>query len=965
MSTLLNDSKRAWIARLPDALITGRGLLVTDLTEPLDDSWCEGVAVWDPLAQDVAPAGFEIAVFPSIGEDLIEDPSVALRLLQAATTAVFERRPIVAGVIGSLNSIRQPQQRAAAPWDLDIDSLCAGEEFAYLLTARCEHLSAAGELSGDVPGSAGAAYLTPIERRVAAQLASAGIPFKAQVPIGSFRVDFLVDDRLVVECDGARWHDPGADRLRDEALHGLGYPTVRLTGRAIHADAPGCVDRVRRALGGDVPLSHSAAVRLTDAQQAAVDHRDGPGLVVAPAGAGKTRVVAERVRQLVVKGADPARVCAVSFTNNAVNEMKERLAEVADITTFKTLHALGNAICNETLGKRTLVQAGLPKVPTRWQLIRPQLADSEWKNRSSSGRYWVEQISLFRQSLVIPDLSNTPLEGTPDAQRARFLAIHDGYEAALRAQKLADFESMVLDAVRILAADWRKRYSWSGRYDYWIVDEFQDLPTPKIQLLRMLACPGRNLMVVGDDDQIIYGFAGASPLSFSKLQDSWRDIRPLPLDRNFRCPHDLVVRSQWLIDRNRQRIRKNIQPERPLTETDNVEVVFAAPPDDRSPGDENSRSATISSADPIAYEEHGVRFVEAMLAEGRAHESIALLFRTRMSAAPVELALAAKEIPFVSLAGQSLLLDPTVSWLRAWLRVVAEVATPEDFRIALLKPTRYLSNPTLDYIGQAGAAGTAIEARLEEGAAGAVGWPRKSEAQTDDMLADKLDEFLTIVRAARAVGPSPAKMLKVLRLDSEFVGDAGATESRDVLTPKAAYEVFLRVVTLFDDVTSLEAWMVPEDDEDDPDKLSPLNTEAAAAAEPGKVLLSTIHKAKGQEFEAVAVLGPPGSMPDSRASTPDEREEERRVAYVAVTRARERLLVCCSDLYGRELARSPAGLEWAAYRASLRGELPKRPPPPTLASPVGADAPVHEAEPMSLWGALKRAWRRFADGSTA
>ena len=116
--------------------------------------------------------------------------------------------------------------------------------------------------------------------------------------------------------------------------------------------------------------------------------------------------------------------------------MKERLAEFADIATFKTLHALGNAICNETLGKRALVQAGLPRVPTRWQLIRQQLVDAEWKNRAGSGRYWVEQISLFRQSLVVPDLTEAPLEGSPQEKRDRFLAIHAGYEAAMRAQKL-------------------------------------------------------------------------------------------------------------------------------------------------------------------------------------------------------------------------------------------------------------------------------------------------------------------------------------------------------------------------------------------------------------------------------------------------------------------------------------------------------------------------------------------------
>jgi DNA helicase-2/ATP-dependent DNA helicase PcrA len=922
-----------WRSRLPQALVDGRGLWVEG-HDDLDASWWPGVLPWQPLRDEIdPPPSWQLLVLCGLTVDMFTSSARTPRLLAAATRAVAENRPILASTPQSMVELKRAVVGDVAPdpFVLDLNGLLAGEELLYLLSARCET-----SMDAETSSRSGALYLTPIERPLAEALEAEGIPWKAQVSLGSYRADFLVDDRLVVEADGARWHDSEVDQARDQVLQGLGYPTLRLTGRAIVGDLEGCIRRIKEALARTT-VHRWDYVPLTPAQTQARDHIDGPAMVVAPAGSGKTRVVVERIKRLVELGAEPSRICAISFTNAAVDEMANRLDERLQEVRTTTLHRLANDIRRGAgLTGQVIGDGGsaAPGLPTRWKILQAILRSSEFRGTHAAGRLWVENIADYRTRLEVPDLESLPLEGTPDVQRARFLEVHRRYEQELRRRNVTDFDGLILDATRILAEDRVQRLTWSSKFDHVIVDEYQDLPPAKLALLRLIASPARNLVAVGDDDQIIYGFAGASPKGFLELERAWRDVRPLPLDRNFRSPHDLVVRTGWLISRNGNRVDKNITADRPL-----------------------SLDASVTVLTDDAYEKRALEFVRDQLSRGIEPGQIALLFRLSSLAAPVEAALDAAGISYTPLARGSLAHDPTVQWVRAWLRVVGETATPDDYRDTLRRPTRYLSRATIDHL-LAGDVERTLRAAIEEPAS----VPRKNDTQGDDLLRDALVGYLATIHGARAVGPSPSTVLQALKLESALDAqqrddDKKTAQPRRTTDPAVMIRVVTRLAASATTIEELEAWF---EDRDDPDVAAARELSSEYQPDPtGRVVLTTVHKAKGREWPSVAVLGPANAMPDPRADTPDAVEEERRIAYVAATRAQERLLFCASSIYAAELSRAPSGMDWDTYYATATGQLAAEAIPPTFAANETPTVAATEARPASLLEAVRGLWRRL------
>ena len=375
----------------------------------------------------------------------------------------------------------------AEPWELDVAGVVARVDLAFLLEQHC---IARARFS-----DSGALYLTPIEARLARALSEAQVRHDVQVQIGDHRVDFLIDGRLAVECDGAAYHDPESDRSRDRALAAMGVRVLRLSGSEIYRNVAGCITQISNALAGSsANYDVHAVMALSRSQEVATRHRSGPAWVAAPAGSGKTRVIEARIRRLLTQGVDPSRICAISFTNRAVGEMKDRLpkAEAAGVR-FSTLHSLAKEISElRPHGrKRVLIQKvrPSPRAPTRWSILKPLLEPGEYKFRRSN-ILWPEAIGTFRSSHVLPSFESFPPDLRPAPER--FLEIHARYDAELEENTLTDFEGYVLNAVRLLSRHPTSRALLSGRYDHWIVDEYQDLPPGKLALLRLLASPARN-----------------------------------------------------------------------------------------------------------------------------------------------------------------------------------------------------------------------------------------------------------------------------------------------------------------------------------------------------------------------------------------------------------------------------------------------------------------------------------------
>ena len=907
-----------WAENLESKSGRSRGLILENWTEGIDSSWSLGKSGWRVMVEKNEPENWDFLVIENINSMLIQSdgtfrksengkfaPTDTQIILAAATLAVRFSKPILVSTIGRFGSLKKINVCEIDLADLDVGGLLAGEELLYLLQSYCETV----DEDPKSQGSLGAIYMTPIERRLAKLMKEKGIAFKAQVSVGRYFADFLIGEKLVVECDGEAWHDPERDQKRDADLFALGFRTLRITGRAINNDAKGSIERIRSELAGHHQDEFDLMHDLTGPQKKAATHWNGPILVVAPAGSGKTKVVAERIKFLVSRGALPERICAISFTNAAVGEIADRIPEIDGVKTT-TLHSLASRICKAHIGDRTLVQnVKSSNVPTRSDILRLALAEMRMtQGRFGQSKAMLDAIENYRNSLEVPNLEETVLaennQLTDEERSKKFLNLHSQYESILHSKRLTDFDGMVLDAVRVLQRDEQARMIWSRKFDYWMVDEFQDLARPKLMLLRLLVSPARNLMAVGDDDQIIYGFAGSKPEIFSILNRDWRDMTPLPLDTNFRCPHDLVVRSQWLIENNRFRIPKTITAHRELSEANNVQVFS------------NNQYETLA-VEKVAEEIKG----------GRTPSDIALLFRVSMAAAPVEMLLQKNGIKFVSLAKNSLLHNPTIKWLRSWLKVVNKKGDVEDWKAVFHRPRRYLSVETVDWLTSSDkSALNDPDWRIDEGIENPSLIPRKNPAQNDDLLVDSLNELRRSLRDARAVGDSPSRQLRMLMLDTCLSKEEDEKLKRNLqasssgrraemggtsVDPIVVYQIFYALAEASDGFADLENWFLRAGTDQDISFFEPSDK---SASKDDEVILSTIHGFKGKEKPVVLVLGPEGAMPDRRAKTEVELEEERRVAYVSVTRAREKLYFAASSQYARELSQSKSGETWLQYR---------------------------------------------------
>lgn len=936
-----------------------RGLIVESRPCPFvsDSRWIPPtLSVWEPQQNPMMPAKFDMLVLKDIdasnlvdnGRYSDEKPVPALGLLRAATTSVRRGVPILLHTKGRFAELKKPAASDTSPFELDASRFLALEELVYLLQVHCELPLP------DFDPTATATYLTPIERKLSDALHAASIPFKVQVPIGGFVVDFLIDDKLVVECDGEAWHDPARDESRDSLLREFGLRIIRFTGRAIHRDAVQCVERIKvaRVTSGLIPIE--SKINMTPAQRNAASHIDGPAIVVAPAGSGKTRVIEERVRLLIAGGVDPSRICVLSFTNAAVGEVKDRLEGFPDVA-VRTLSSLAKEIGENVYGKKTLIERhSNPRLPTPIAILK-RVAPRVGYRPLDRGGMWTnlrDAIFSYRGSFVLPDLEETGLildrgEET-EAQYAKrkmelFLRIHDAYKAELKSGNYQDFNGQVIDAIEVLTSMPKERLDVSKDFDYWLIDEFQDLAPPKILLARLLASPARNLMVVGDDDQIIYGFAGAQPQSFSVLDRDWCDVTALPLDKNFRSPHELVVRTRWLIERNKHRIPKDTTPYLDLTDHDCISLI--------PPNGLDYATAAVNE------------FIE--LRKSRPTTDFVFLFRSSMAAAPVELLLAANNIPFKPLARRSLLYNTTSQWVLSWLSVVNEKkADPEDWVTVLSRPNRYLSKETKAWIARAPDPLTRIKECVKDECRNVVGLT-ELQKKNASLQVHQFRELEKTIDAARRFPDSLELQLRQLDLVETLNLEARKAElvenrsdgpiQSDGLSadPRTVYDIVALIAGLAGTWGALKEFLDKASTDPDID----LDEERPNDSSPDELRLLTIHKFKGRECPIVFVLGPKiGYMPDVRSKEPAALEEERRVAYVAATRAKERLYFWCSEQYEKEMSTRTDGLTWDMYRQGLTSP-PARVTPqqisPSSTEKQSTPTPVRERQPGLLESALK------------
>ncbi|PRQ03478.1 ATP-dependent DNA helicase PcrA [Enhygromyxa salina] len=616
---------------------------------------------------------------------------------------------------------------------------------------------------------------------------------------------------------------------------------------------------------------------LNPAQREAVLHIEGPLLVLAGAGSGKTRVITHRIAHLLERGVEPEQIVALSFTNKAADEMRERLAKMvgkkrAEALVLGTFHSLGSRMMRED-----------PKgfgVPKRFQIldqgdvygiIRSLLREHGYHGPASKRRFdlgaVVQRISLWKNDfLTTAQVKNIISSNDYDDIAAE---LYDAYEDRLRSLACVDFDDLVCRIASRLQEDPSCKKRWQQRFRYLLVDEYQDTNTAQFQMLLELLGPERNLCVVGDDDQAIYGWRGAKVANILGFDVYFRDAKVIKLEANYRSKPPITTCANALIVHNSSRHDKELVPKRSGGEK--VEVVV-------------TRDGPMEAkwvADKI-YE-----LIQGRRAPGR---EIAVLYRSSRQARAIEQNLQEHGVPFRVLGGQPFYDKKVVKDAIAYLKLLVIPSDEIAVRRALDTPSKGIGRKTIERL-DAWAEGhgkrliDAVHhvAEIE----GIGGRPRHA-----------LERFSQQIRHAQAdahqstVADALRKLLDEVRLRDSVLKDTGSgkvTQNR-----WNSVEFLLASVGKFEsrawDAKTKPKWGEYLGNID-------LKKKDEGDQTPDLVTLSTFHSAKGLEWGNVFILGvEEGTMPHKRTDAPrlsdaisGDIEEERRLFYVGITRARDRL----------------------------------------------------------------------------
>jgi len=557
----------------------------------------------------------------------------------------------------------------------------------------------------------------------------------------------------------------------------------------------------------------------------AVHHRAGPARVIAPAGSGKTRTLGARLRHLIdTLGAEPRFVMAVAYNTKAADQLRARVG--ADRSTVRTIHSLGWAILTEAQPDLDLVDELEVRAEFERLVSVPRRA-----NADPIGPY-LEALDDVRAALRDPRL----VEASRD-DVAGFAEAFERYRDRMYRRRRVDHGEQIYGAIEALLGDPALRARWQRRCRHLLVDEFQDLTPAYLLLLRLVAAPELDAFGVGDDDQVIYGYAGADPGFLIDFDAYFPGAAHHALTRNYRCPADVVDGAATLLSYNRRRIDKMIEP---VKTSVGLEVV------------------THDGADLANV---AADLVERRIAEGARPDEVAVLARVNSTLIPIKAALVERDIPTNDLLDGGSLRRTTVRALLAWIRialepdridrntVLATVRRPARGLTTLARELLTRSRYDLDDLhdigdrldGKQAARWAAYIADLQ--AAGTI-------ARTDDapeLLAFLIDE-VGLGASARTLDSGRSNASR-----SGHVDDLVAVRRAGALHP-----------TLVD----LVPW---------------LRTALDRPPQADGVTLSSVHRVKGMEWPTVIVFGADrGAMPHALAT---DIEEERRIFHVAITRA--------------------------------------------------------------------------------
>jgi DNA helicase-2/ATP-dependent DNA helicase PcrA len=600
---------------------------------------------------------------------------------------------------------------------------------------------------------------------------------------------------------------------------------------------------------------------LNPQQRQAVLATEGPVLVLAGAGSGKTRVLTERIAYLIrEKGISPERILAFTFTNKAAGEMRARVERLLGRRELPfwigTFHATGLKILRREashLGFKP--NFAIYDEDDSARLIKDVVKARGWGLDENPVNVVRDRISRWKCGLVTPEEAR---ERAGDPNDVRHAEIYKGYLAGLRASNALDFDDLIARVVELFTAHPRVKERYARQFQYVLVDEFQDTNTIQMLMIDAIASQHRNLFVVGDDDQAIYGWRGATVDNILQFDKVYAGTVVIKLEENYRSTNAILDAANRLIEHNKGRKGKSLWSSKGAGEKGKLFFVE----------DEEEEGAAVRET------------IIDLLRAGYRRSEIAVLYRTHAQSRAIENALRTGGMPYQIIGGVRFYERREIRDLLGYLKLVNNPSDNVNFKRVVNVPRRKIGDVTLAKVEKAAGDSSLLVALRD----------KRLLTELPRGLRERVEEFSNLVTSLQLQareGTAHDVLLAVIEKThyrDHLKEDPKTAETRlenieELLVeterfsssaPDPKLSAFLENIALMSDVDTLKG--------------------------EEQVALMTLHNAKGLEYRAIIITGlEEGLLPHySSFDTPHELEEERRLFYVGITRAKERLFMFCA-----------------------------------------------------------------------
>ncbi|ALC91825.1 ATP-dependent DNA helicase Rep [Bacillus sp. FJAT-18017] len=609
-----------------------------------------------------------------------------------------------------------------------------------------------------------------------------------------------------------------------------------------------------------IKLLEAEGFTLDGNQAAAVTQTEGPILVLAGAGSGKTRVLTARTAYMMdVGGIDPSEIMLVTFTTKAAQEMKSRLLRYPNMRSERlsklvsgTFHSIFYRILMHADGGKWRQDKLLKKEWQREKIVKDSGRELGFSEKDYAYDLALQQIGFWKNSLLLPK----DVKAESDWEETALL-LYERYEQFKQIQGLFDFDDMLTGCHELFQSRPEILQMYQERFHYFLIDEFQDINKVQYELIKMLSARSKNVCAVGDDDQTIYSFRGSSPEFLLNFESDFPGTRLILLNQNYRSSHEIVAAANRIISYNKKRRRKEMA----------ANMSIGLPPVVFFPHDEEEEATMI------------VTDIQEKIASGADPSEFAILYRTHAGSRAVFERLASSNLPFrIEQDAESFYERRTVKTVLGFLKLAVD---EDDIgAVAAILPALFLKQEVLNDIKAASILDdcSALEA---------LGKVKTAHA----FQMKKLKTAVTAIKGMKGISPFTA--IERIEKDLGFLdylkkrgseGNKLEKGSDDVKDLKVAAKSFGNIHALLEHA----------------DHMTAMNKEIKSLSKhfASSITLSTIHRAKGLEYKNVYIIGAvDGSLPHDYAleslrngdSAP--LEEERRLFYVAITRAMERLYI--------------------------------------------------------------------------